>query len=466
MKLLGGRLTADEYLAMDDIAGKYAKRHASHHHTAELPVPGHPQRQHEGDVAAINDTLVTTRGVRDVNRNVLTCPAPHPDPARKQMLEDCYAVASALAPKAGKQAYHEIWLNGEKVDTTKEVEPLYGETYLPRKFKTAFSLPDDNCTDILANCLGYLAITENGKHVGYNLYAGGGQGQTNSKPDTYPLLAQCLGFIEPSEVVAAAEGMVKLFATTATGRIAPRALKYVMKAGASKNSAKSSTATTSPPPPPREARRDHRPRPAPRLAGHGQRQVVPRPEWRTGHQGRGFHALRSGLRAIVSRFRAEVRLTTQQDVLVCGISTADRSAVDSMLAEYGIPRPDTLSMRRSGAWRARDPTCSLAITEAERLPGVVDQLERCWRTWGWGRANQRADDGCPNGCAAVPERGGHRRSRGRSTRSTSAATVCRRLNAEVQDSVPIEQIVPKLAKVFRLQPTQGDGCSATTARIG
>jgi sulfite reductase (ferredoxin) len=234
LKLPGGRLTADQYLAMDDICGKYGNATLRITTRQSFQFHGILKDNMKATIAAINDVLVTTLGgCGDVNRNVLTCPAPHPDPARKQMLEDCYAVASALAPKAGKQAYHEIWLNGEKVDTATEVEPLYGETYLPRKFKTAFSLPDDNCTDILANCLGYLAITENGKHVGYNLYAGGGQGQTNSKPDTYPLLAQRLGFIEPSEVVAAAEGMVKLFRD---------------HGNRSRSSARFFTATTSPTP--------------------------------------------------------------------------------------------------------------------------------------------------------------------------------------------------------------------------
>src|SRR5262249_51343664 len=146
------------------------------------------------------------------NRNVISCPAPLGDPARKLNQELCDAVAAALTPKAGKQAYHEVWLNGEKVaDPASEEEPLYGESYLPRKFKTGFALPDDNCTDILAQCLGFLAVMENGKVVGYDLYAGGGQGQTNSSPDTYPLLAQPVGFQDPSEVVDAAKGMVALF---------------------------------------------------------------------------------------------------------------------------------------------------------------------------------------------------------------------------------------------------------------
>src|SRR5262249_7867542 len=154
-----------------------------------------------------------------------------PDATRRLNMELCAAVATALTPKAGKQAYHETWLNGEKLsEPEQDTEPLYGPTYLPRKFKVSFSLPQDNCTDILAQCLGFLAVTENGKPVGYNLYCGGGQGQTNSKPDTYPLLAQPVGFIDPSETTEAAQAVVRLFRDHGNRSNRQRArLKYVMK---------------------------------------------------------------------------------------------------------------------------------------------------------------------------------------------------------------------------------------------
>src|SRR5205085_2223923 len=182
-------------------------------------------------IAGINDALVSTLGAcGDVNRNVVACPAPLADPARVQMQELADAIAAHLAPKAGGASYHEIWLNGDRVGGSDGVEePIYGKVYLPRKFKVAFALPHDNCTDVLAQCLGFLAITENGKPVGYNLFAGGGQGQTNSAPDTYPLLGQCVGFVEPQEVVAAAEGVIKLFRDHGNRADRKRArLKYVM----------------------------------------------------------------------------------------------------------------------------------------------------------------------------------------------------------------------------------------------
>src|SRR5262249_40551837 len=110
-----------------------------------------------------------------------------------------------------------------------EAEPLYGKLYLPRKFKVGFGLPDDNCVDLLSNCLGFLAVSENGKPVGYNLYAGGGMGMTNSKPDTFPHPAQPVCFVEPEQVPAAAEAVVKLFRDHGNRSDRKRArLKYVV----------------------------------------------------------------------------------------------------------------------------------------------------------------------------------------------------------------------------------------------
>ena len=218
------------------------------------------KRDLKSTIAGFNHALVTSLGgCGDVNRNVMACPAPLPGAARKQMQELADAVATHLAPKAGTGAYHEIWLNGEKqtapaeapdvppADAPPEVaEPIYGKLYLPRKFKVGFSLPDDNCIDILAQCLGFLCVTENGVPVGYNVYVGGGQGRTNSREDTFAYPAACLGFVTPEEVVAASEAVIKLYrdhgnrSRPASGR----ASSTSSPTGASTSSAMSSSATT------------------------------------------------------------------------------------------------------------------------------------------------------------------------------------------------------------------------------
>jgi sulfite reductase (ferredoxin) len=482
LKLPGGKLTADQYLGMADIADQYGNGTLRITTRQSFQFHGVLKGNLKAAMAAINATLVTTLGgCGDVNRNVLACPAPLPDPTRKQMQELADAVAAHLAPRAGKQSYHEVWLNGEPVkfdDVAPEVaEPIYGKTYLPRKFKTAFSLPHDNCTDILANCLGFLAIIENGQPVGYNLYAGGGQGQTNSAPDTYPLLAQPVGFIEPGEVVAAAEGVCKLFRDHGNRADRKRArLKYVMHDwGVEKfRDVFYRDYFTGPRRAPVHA-------PITGLDLHHGWHSMGAGKWFLGlsvENGRikdeGALRMRSGLRAIVAKYRPHVRLTTQQDVLLCGFTPDDRAGVDSMLSEYGIPRPETLSqVQRWSMACPAIPTCSLAITESERaLPLVVDQLETVLRDLGLGEeAISVRMTGCPNGCArpyqseiGIVGRGGTK-----FTLYIGGDTFGRRLNTEVQDSVPIDQIVPKLAKVFaafKAERQSGEAFGEYCTRIG
>jgi sulfite reductase (ferredoxin) len=461
LKLPGGKLTADQWLALDDIACQYGNATLRLTTRQSIQFHGVLKGNLKATMAAINATLVTTLGAcGDVNRNVISCPAPLPDPTRAQMQELADAVAAHLAPRAGMKSYHEVWLNGEPQkfdDVSPEVaEPIYGKTYLPRKFKTAFSLPHDNCTDILAQCLGFLAIIENGQPVGYNLYAGGGQGQTNSNPDTYPLLAQPVGFIEPGEVVAAAEGICKLFRDHGNRADRKRArLKYVMKDwGVEKfRDVFYRDYFIGPRRPPREAP----------ITGldlhHG---------WQSMGGGKFFLGLsvengrvkdddtlrmRSGIHAIVERFKPDVRISTQQDLLLCGFTMAERSAVDSMLNDYGIPRPETLSQVQKWSMACPAiPTCPLALTESERvMPGIVDQLEVVLNDLGLGNEliSVRAT-GCPNGCArpyqsevGIVGRGGTKY-----TLYIGGDSYGRRLNTEVQDSVPLELIVPKLTKLF------------------
>jgi sulfite reductase (ferredoxin) len=457
LKLPGGKLTADQYLAMDDIAGKYANGTLRITTRQSIQFHGVLKPNMKSTISAINDVLVSTLGAcGDINRNVICCPAPLPDPTRRQMQELCDSVAAALTPRAAKQAYHEVWLDGKKVDPEQESEPLYGKTYLPRKFKTAFSQPHDNCTDILAHCLGFLAITEGGQPVGYNLYVGGGQGQSNSMPDTYPLLAQPVGFLDPGEVVEAAEATVRLFRDHGNRADRKRArLKYVMKDwGLEKfRDVFYRDYFDHAPRLPREA-------PITGLDLHHGWQGMGKGKWFLGlsvENGRlkdeGSMRLRSGIRAIVSRFRASVRLTTQQDIMLCDISTDDRAAVDSMLGEYGIPRPDTLSqVQRWSMSCPAIPTCGLAITESERaLPGVVDQLEKVLSDLGLGSEPISVRmTGCPNGCArpyqsevGIVGRGGTKY-----TLYLGGDSYGRRLNMEVQDSVPIDQLPTRLARVF------------------
>lgn len=481
LKLPGGKLTADQYLTMDDMCGRYANGTLRITTRQSFQFHGILKQNMKPLLGGINDSLVTTLGgCGDVNRNVICCPAPLNDPVRVQMRQLTDAIATHLAPRAGARSYHEVWLNGEKVGgdaESREPEPIYGKAYLPRKFKTALALPHDNCTDILAQCLGFLAVAEGGQPVGYNLYSGGGQGRTNGSPNTFPHLARPIAFVEPDEVVAAAEAVCKLFRDHGNRADRKRArLKYVLHDWGTEKF--------------REVlARDYfgKPMRLPRdvpITGldlhHG---WTPQGDgkWFLGlsvENGRikdeGTQRIRSGLRAIVSKLRCNVRLTTQQDVLLCDIASTDRPVVDSLLNEHGIERPEGLSQVRKWSMACPAiPTCGLAITEAERaLPTVTKQLEGVLAELGLSEeAISVRMTGCPNGCArpyqseiGIVGRGGTKY-----TLYIGGDTLGRRLNTELQDSVPIEQIPAKLKVIFaafKAERTPGELFGDYCERVG
>ena len=463
LKLPGGKLTAKQYLVMDELCEQYANGTLRFTTRQSIQLHGVLKTNLKATIAGFNAALVTSLGgCGDVNRNVMSCPAPLPDPARQQMQELAAAVAAHLAPKAGTKAYHEIWLDGEKVEIPEEAnaeveEPIYGKVYLPRKFKIAFSLPNDNCTDILANCLGFLCIVENGQPIGYNLYVGGGQGQSNARKDTFPHEAQPICFLEPGELVGAAEAVCKFFRDHGNRADRKRArLKYVIHDwGVPKfQEVFFRDYLQTPARPAKHA-------PITGLDLHHGWHSQGNGKWFLGlsvENGRvkddGALRLRSGLREIVKKVGCNVRISAQQDVLLCDIDPANKAAVDSLLNEYGIPRPENLSQVRKWSMACPAiPTCPLAITESERsLPGLVTELEPILAELGLqDEPISMRMTGCPNGCArpyqsevGIVGRGGTKY-----TLYIGGDSYGRRLNAELQDSVPIDQIPGKLKVIFQ-----------------
>jgi sulfite reductase (ferredoxin) len=194
IRIPGGKINADQYLAIDELAQSLGNGTLRITTRQELQLHGVLKDALPTVIRTVNEKLLSTLAAcGDVERNVLSCPAPIHDGLREQLQADCDAFASHFAPRGA--SYWDIWLDGEKLDNPllpkpspifvptpgdDPTEPIYGKAYLPRKFKTAFALPDDNCTDIHANDLGYLAVVENGALAGYNVLVGGGLGTTPS----------------------------------------------------------------------------------------------------------------------------------------------------------------------------------------------------------------------------------------------------------------------------------------------
>src|SRR5712691_5792549 len=210
VRIPGGRLTADQYLALDALADSHANGSLRITTRQSIQFHGVVKSGLKAAIAEINGVLLTTLAAcGDVVRTVTTVPAPIRDAVHNRLEDDARRLSTHLLPRTG--AYHEIWVDGEKVTTQEEpVDPLYGERYLPRKFKAGLAIPEDNTIDVLTNDLAIVALFEGDILLGYNFLLGGGHGMTHNKPETYPRLATPVVFIEPDDLLAAAAAVVRL----------------------------------------------------------------------------------------------------------------------------------------------------------------------------------------------------------------------------------------------------------------
>ena len=482
LRMPAGQLTAEQYLAMDEISQKYANGTLRFTTRQAIQLHGVLKSNLKSTIAEINTILLSTiSACGDVNRNVMACPAPLGDEPHREMQRLAHAVADHLTPKAGKQAYLEMWMNGQKQETPPEdpaeAEPIYGKLYLPRKFKTAFALPEDNCVDIYANCLGFLAIVENGKTIGYNMLVGGGMGMTNSKPDTFPHLAKEVCFVTPEEVIPAAEAVVKLYRDHGNRSDRKRArIKYLMADwGVEKFRELFATEYFGKP--------LVAPKHAPitgvdlHLGWHEQGDG----NWFYGisvENGRvkddGTLKLRSALKKIVTDTKCNLRVTAQQDVLLCDVTPANKPVIDAILKSHGILPHESLSLLQQYSMACPAiPTCPLAISESERfLPTLVDEFEKDLASMGLGDTPiSLRMTGCPNGCARPynSDIGLVGRSGDKYTLYVGGRIHGDRLSFELQDLVPKDQILPRLRKVLSVYKTErqpGEGFGDYVTRLG
>lgn len=407
-KLPGGALTAEQYLVHDDLAGRYANGTLRITTRQGFQFHGVLKGDLKSTLQKLNAALVSTLAAcGDVERNVMCCPAPTGDPVRRQLQRLAHDIAAHLEPRT--RAYHKIWLNGEEVkfeDDGPDEEPIYGKTYLPRKFKTAVAYPGDNCVDVLTNDLGFVAVLdETGTQIeGYTIVVGGSMGMTHGKEETFPALAQPLGFVRPEDAIKVAEAVVIVQRDHGDRNNRRHArLKYLIHdRGLAWFRERVEEVFGG---------RLEAPRPLPPFETHdhlGWGWSADGTLW-LGlpiENGRiadvGHRRLRTGLRTLIETYRPRLFLTPQHNILLVGLDPADRPAIDFELFRHGIATVgDISSVRRHEMACPALPTCGLAIAEAERvLPGVVDQLE--WELERLGLGDEAISvrmTGCPNGCA-------------------------------------------------------------------
>ncbi len=355
----------------------------------------------------INEALATTLAAcGDVNRNVMAPPTPSTSPVVERVHEDARLLSKALLPTT--KAYHQIWVDGQELNLGNDdkdfVDPLYGKTYLPRKFKTAFAIPPLNDIDIFTNCLGFIAITEGDKLSGYNLIAGGGLGMSHGNAETFPRMADVIGFHTPEHVEAVAKAVLTIHRDFGdrTNRKHAR-LKYVLEdRGAAwfREELERRTGIKLENPRPFKFVRQGD------LFGWHQQQdgklflglYVETGRIRDTETSR----LKSALREIVRQLRIELRLTPSQNLLLTNVDPQQQEAISRILADHSIPVENqaTIIRRASMACPAL-PTCGLALAESERmLPDLLGRIEGLLAELGL--QNEEIivrSTGCPNGCA-------------------------------------------------------------------
>ena len=412
----GGVINPTQWLQLDAIATTYAERGLRITTRQAFQFHGVVKGELKATMQAINAALIDTLAAcGDVNRNVAVAANPLYPEVQAQVLAQAVAVSKHLLPNT--RAYYELWLDEERVGGSgEEVEPIYGQAYLPRKFKIGFAIPPLNDVDVFAQDLGYIAILdEAGTLLGYNVSIGGGMGATHGDPETYPRLGNVIGFATPGQVVAVAEAVVTAQRDFGNRAVRKRArLKYTIDdRGIDFFKDEVERRAGFPLGPARAFRFDHN---GDRFgwvdAGHDLQHVTLRiPSGRIvdgALDGRGDAVLHlTGLREIARLLQAEggnaeFRLTSNQNLVIANIPATLQSRVDALLREHALDGWRSASPLRLNALACVAlPTCGLAMAEAERyLPDFVNEVDALLARHGIADAPIHLRiSGCPNGCS-------------------------------------------------------------------
>ncbi len=404
-RLPGGVCTPAQWLAIDRIGRDLAQGSVRLTTRQTFQYHGIPKDNLRPLIQGINQALIDSiGGCGDVNRNVMCNPNPDQSALHAEVYGWARRISEHLLPRT--RAYHELWLDGEQVAGGEDSEPLYGATYLPRKFKTAVAVPPQNDVDVYANDLGFIAIADPAdpaRLLGFNVLAGGGMGTTHGDKTTFPRLADDLGFVLPAQVLAVAEAVVATQRDFGERNDRTHArLKYTIecmglpafRAEVERRAGVSFDA----------------PHPV-RFTGHGDRYG-----WTRGSRGHWHltlfiengrlhdlpgRPLLSGLRAIAEVHQGDFRITPNQNLIVAGVPARQKGRIESLAREHGLLAEGQGVLRLGAIACVALPTCPQAMSEAERyLPDLLTRIEAL--AAGHGLAEQPIVirmTGCPNGCA-------------------------------------------------------------------
>ncbi|MCM3439934.1 assimilatory sulfite reductase (NADPH) hemoprotein subunit [Metabacillus halosaccharovorans] len=457
VRLPGGVATPDQWLVMDDLANKYGNGTLKLTTRMTFQMHGILKWNMKPTIQGIHASLMDTiAACGDVNRNVMCVANPYQSTVHEEVYEWSKKLSNDLLPRT--RAYHEIWLDEERVAGTpdiEEVEPMYGPLYLPRKFKIGIAVPPSNDVDVFSQDLGLIAIVENDKLVGFNVAIGGGMGMSHGDKTTYPQLAKVIGFCKPEQIYDVAEKVITIQRDYGNRSSRKNArFKYTVdrlglenvveelhnRLGWSLDEAKPFNF-------------DH----------NGDRYG-----WVKGVKGKwNFtlfieggrvtdyenYKLMTGIREIAKIHKGDFRLTANQNLIIGNVSTQKKKKIDEIIEKYGLTDGKHYSaLRRSALACVALPTCGLAMAEAERyLPTLIDKIDEIVDQNGLNDKEITIRmTGCPNGCArhALGEIGFIGKAPGKYNMYLGAAHDGTRLSKMYRENIGEEEILKELGTIL------------------
>ncbi len=402
VRIPGGIVSPEQWLQMDELSDQFANHTLKLTTRQAFQLHGVIKTNLKKTIQGINAGLMDTiAACGDVNRNVMCHPNPAESDLHAEVAEMAKKISEHLLPST--TAYHEIWLDQKLIaDSKKDIEPIYGDRYLPRKFKIAVAIPPYNDSDIFSQDLGFIAIVENNKIIGYNVLVGGGMGSTFGIPEAYPRLADVIGFCLPEQVIDVAEKVVLVQRDNGNRKNRKLArLKYTIdNLGLVQFQSELH-----------------------RYLGYELQEQKPfaftrngdRPGWKKGQNSkwsltlfieggrvadRNSFNMKSALREIAQNSDGQFILTGNQNVIIANVSAGVKIKVNEILKKHGVLPGEISGLRQNSIACVALNTCGLAFAEAERyLPKLVSKLETILEKHGLFKEEIVIRmTGCPNGC--------------------------------------------------------------------
>lgn len=478
VRMPGGVSTPSQWLVMDELADKYGNGTLKLTTRETFQMHGILKWNMKSTIQEINGALLDTiAACGDVNRNVMCTSNPYQSEIHEEVYEWSKKLSDDLLPRT--RAYHEVWLDEEKVAGTPEiedVEPMYGPLYLPRKFKIGIAVPPSNDIDVFSQDLGFIAIVEDDKLIGFNVAIGGGMGMSHGDTATYPQLAKVIGFCTPDKLYEVAEKTITIQRDYGNRSVRKNArFKYTVdRLGLEtvKEELENRLGWEL-----SEARPYH-------FDHNGDRYG-----WVKGVKGKWHltlfieggrvvdyedYKLKTGLREIAKIHTGDFRLTANQNLIIGNVSSQKKKKISELVEQFGLTEGNHYTaLRRSSMACVALPTCGLAMAEAERyLPTLIDKIDEIIEENGL--RNEEITirmTGCPNGCArhALGEIGFIGKAPGKYNMYLGAAFDGSRLSKMYRENIGEEEILNELRDVlprYAKERNEGEHFGDFVVRVG